>query len=410
MAILPSQANAGTLSPDLYAQQQALNRQQQMAQLLMQQGMQQPQGQMVSGRYVAPSFFQYAAPLFQVYAAQSMAKEGDKAMADLLRQQTERQQKVGQEFFEAVSPQQIEMAGPYGKGVGENGQNIPMPVAGVPDFKRAVALAADPNAPAYVKNYVNELLKPRTFKEGETFQMPSFTGGQVSFNQMGGGGVSIPSDVRSAALRVGLNPAQSSTWGPKEWNAVNNRIEADKAAGRTNLVVNTGKAYTGAFGEGIAKEDLNTYSIAQKAPTIYQNALTTEDLINKGAITGLGAEFKLNLARTLNVVGANNADIIRNTEQLVANRGKVVLDSIKASGLGSGQGFTDKDRQFLEKVSGGTIELNSKTLLELARIEKRVAQSAVDVWNKRLPNIPKEAIQGTGVGPVQLENQWRVKP
>lgn len=80
----------GNLPPEILQQQQALNRQQQMAQLLMQQGMQQPQGQMVSGRYVAPSFFQYAAPLFQAYASKSIAREGDKAQADLakaLRQQ-----------------------------------------------------------------------------------------------------------------------------------------------------------------------------------------------------------------------------------------------------------------------------------------------------------------------------------
>ena len=49
---------AGTMSPEDYAQQQALTRQQQMAQLLMQQGQQMPQGQMVSGRYVPSSFFQ----------------------------------------------------------------------------------------------------------------------------------------------------------------------------------------------------------------------------------------------------------------------------------------------------------------------------------------------------------------
>ena len=413
MSTLPTNTGMGTLSPELYGQQQAINRQQQLAQLLMQQGQSMPSGQMVSGRFVAPSFFQYAAPLAQTFAGMKLAEKGDKAMADLLRQQSERQQKVGQQFFEAISPtEQVQMAGPYGQGVGPEGQNIPMPtqtVAGTPDFKRAMALAADPNAPAYVKNYVNEILKPRTFKEGETFQMPSFAGGQVSFNQMGAGGVSLPSDVKSAAVRVGLDPSKASTWGPNELNLINNRITADKEAGRTNLVVNTGKAYTGAFGEGIAKEDLSKYSIAEKAPSIYQNALTTEDLIKKGAITGLGADFKLNLARTLNVAGVGNAELIKNTEQLVANRGQIVLDSIKASGLGAGQGFTNTDRQFLEKVKGGTIELNAKTLLELARIEKNVAQAAVDSWNKRLPNIPKEAIQGTGVGRVELQSQWRVK-
>jgi hypothetical protein len=62
----------------------------------------------------------------------------------------------------------------------------------------------------------------------------------------------------------------------------------------------------------------------------------------------------------------------------------------------------------LEKVKGGTIELNAQTLRELARIEKNVAQSAVDAWNKRLPNIPREALQGTGVGPIQLQGGGRV--
>jgi hypothetical protein len=400
----------GGLPPEILGQQQQLNRQQQMAQMLMQQGSQQPQGQMVSGRYVQPSIFAQLAPLAQMYAGTKIAERADKGLADLLRQQAEGQQKIGQEFFESISPsQQTEMAGPYGKGVGPEGRDIPMPIAGVPDFKNAIALASNPNAPAYVKNYVNELLKPRTFKEGETFQMPSFAGGQVSFNQMGGGGVSLPSDLKSIAIRLGL-PTDQSKWTEEQRKFVDAAARADKAPPVTNLTVNTGKAYTGAFGEGIAKEDLSKYSIAEKAPSIYQNALATEDLIKKGAITGLGAEFKLNLARALNVTGVGNDELIKNTEQLVANRGQIVLDSIKASGLGAGQGFTDKDRQFLEKVKGGTIELNSKTLLELSKIEKKVAQTAVDSWNKRIPSIPKEAIQGTGVGPVQLQqNQWRVK-
>jgi hypothetical protein len=80
----------GNLPPEILQQQQALNRQQQMAQLLMQQGQQMPSGQMVSGRFVAPSFFQYAAPLFQTYTGTKLAEKGDKASADLakaLRQQ-----------------------------------------------------------------------------------------------------------------------------------------------------------------------------------------------------------------------------------------------------------------------------------------------------------------------------------
>lgn len=139
----------GNLPPEILQQQQALNRQQQMAQLLMQQGQQMPSGQMVSGRYVAPSFFQYLAPLAQTYVGQSIAEKGDKAQADLaktLRQQyaneMENYLKI-QRGTPAVSEQTTEMAGPFGEGVGPNNTDIPMPVAYRP---AQAAVAADPMA------------------------------------------------------------------------------------------------------------------------------------------------------------------------------------------------------------------------------------------------------------------------
>ena len=396
----------GGLPPEILQQQQALNRQQQMAQLLMQQGQSMPSGQMVSGRYVAPSFFQYAAPLFQTYAGTRLAEKGDKAAVELAQKLRDQQQKMGEQYFEALQGKPATYGADVPTETYETVKGSMISPATGPDYRRAFGIATDPYAPAWLKSQAAEMLKPKTVKEGETISQLNLATGK--YEPMVMGGMSLPSDVKSAAVRVGLDPSKANTWGQNELNLINNRIVADKEAGRTNLVVNTGKAYTGAFGEGIAKEDLGKYSIAEKAPAIYQNALNTEQLLDKGAITGLGAEYKLNLARALNVAGANNNEIIKNTEQLVANRGQIVLDSIKASGLGAGQGFTDKDRQFLEKVKGGTIELNSNTLRELARIEKSVAQSAIDTWNKRLPNIPKEAIQGTGIGPIQLQSGGRV--
>jgi hypothetical protein len=74
----------GNLPPELYEQQQALNRQQQMAAMLMQQGQQAPQGQIISGRYVAPSFTQNLANLAQIYAGTSLQKEGDTKTAGMV--------------------------------------------------------------------------------------------------------------------------------------------------------------------------------------------------------------------------------------------------------------------------------------------------------------------------------------
>jgi len=92
----------GNLPPEILQQQQALNRQQQMAQLLMQQGQSMPSGQMVSGRYVAPSFFQYAAPLLQTYAGTRLAEKGEKAALDLATKLRQTQSKEIEQFGELM--------------------------------------------------------------------------------------------------------------------------------------------------------------------------------------------------------------------------------------------------------------------------------------------------------------------
>lgn len=112
----------GNLPPEILQQQQALNRQQQLANLLVQQGMQQPQGQMVSGRYVAPSFFQYAAPLAQLYAGQSLAKEGEAESRKIAEALRKRYGEEMQTYLDLArgKEQVFEQAGPT-----QTGGNIP---------------------------------------------------------------------------------------------------------------------------------------------------------------------------------------------------------------------------------------------------------------------------------------------
>jgi hypothetical protein len=150
----------GTLPPELFAEQQQLNRQQQMAQLLMQQGQQQPQGQMVSGRYVAPSFFQNVLPLAQMYAGTRMAEKGDKAALELASKLRGQQQKMSEDYFNAISPQQTELAGP-------TPTNAPLTTVNEPDFRKAFSIATDPYAPSFIKSQAAEMLKPQKVGEGE---------------------------------------------------------------------------------------------------------------------------------------------------------------------------------------------------------------------------------------------------
>jgi hypothetical protein len=139
----------GGLPPEILGQQQALNRQQQMAQMLMQQGQQMPQGQMISGRYVPPAFTQNLARLANIYVGKELAEKGDKQALDLAKQLRQTYGDELQQFRktlqgqEAVPEQVTQMAGPYGQGVGQGGADIPMPTATI---EGRAAVAPNPQA------------------------------------------------------------------------------------------------------------------------------------------------------------------------------------------------------------------------------------------------------------------------
>jgi len=94
-------AQAGTLSPEMYAQQQQLNRQQQLASMLMQQNTQ-PQGQMISGRYVKPNFFQALQPAVNMVTGAYLANKGDAKAAELAQQLRSQQEQDIAKFGEMV--------------------------------------------------------------------------------------------------------------------------------------------------------------------------------------------------------------------------------------------------------------------------------------------------------------------
>jgi len=78
MALTPEQ-EALNFNPEL----QDVSRQRKLADLLMAQGMQQPQGQMISGHYVAPSFTQQLNPLANILAGQAVGERADTKQAEM---------------------------------------------------------------------------------------------------------------------------------------------------------------------------------------------------------------------------------------------------------------------------------------------------------------------------------------
>lgn len=172
----------------------------------------------------------------------------------------------------------------------------------------------------------------------------------------------------------------------------------------TTVNVSTEKAYGGAFGGKMAENDINKLTTAERAPQLAESANRIIGIVQEGNVfTGPAADIKLNIARALNVTGANNQEKIANTESLIAASGQSTLDAIKSAGLGTGQGFTDKDLKFLQNIAGGTVNLTPQTLKELATLQHRAATRSVESWNKRVGEMPSSVIQGTGLSTVPIK-------
>jgi len=76
-------ATAEQQALDFNPELQDVSRQRKLAELLMSQGMQQPQGQMISGYYVAPSITQQLNPLANILAGQAVGERADTKQAQM---------------------------------------------------------------------------------------------------------------------------------------------------------------------------------------------------------------------------------------------------------------------------------------------------------------------------------------
>ena len=185
-----------------------------------------------------------------------------------------------------------------------------------------------------------------------------------------------------------------------------------------SLTQSAEKSFGSAFAGKLAESDINLKDAAANAPDAARNANRILEVLASGnIIAGPGAEWKLKTAKLLNAsglpgfVGKDNTELISNTEQLQMGLASQTLDAIKTSGLGAGAGFTNADRDFLEKAKSGNIDMTPETLRRTAELARRSAEATAEKWNTRAKQIPTSAIQGTGlsVEPVKLPSKFEAR-
>ena len=354
------------LPPEMQQESRDISRQQRLADMLQGQAFNQPQGQMVSGRYVAPSFFQNVLPLAQAYAGNVVNERAGAKQVALAQGLRDRQVKDAELFSEAMS------------GVPADPNTGRAAIA--PDYKAAVRIALNSYDPA-IRAEGLSMMKGMKLGEGETFQRMNFGTGKME--TVASGGAKMPDTIKTAAMTLGL-PTDSSTWTPAQVQAVNNQVMALKRAGGTNVSItqSTGKSLAGEVGP-ILKESVAQTQGAYRTLDSADKILTA--LESNNLITGPLATQRIQagrLATSLGFAGKDEGQKLANTQQAVQGLAGLVLAG-RQQMRGEGA-ISASESTIAERAMSGDINMTPAELAMLANAAKRVGQYQIQTHNQRL--------------------------
>lgn len=159
-----------------------------------------------------------------------------------------------------------------------------------------------------------------------------------------------------------------------------------KKAGAQNIAVNN---TVNPIVKGVGERFNETMDAGQAAIPQIQGIHEARKALDQGAITGVGADPKLMLAKVGNLFGLTNEQA-SNTEVARSAIGNSVL--AKAKTLGANPSNTDRD--YIEKVVGGQIQLEETSIRRLLDMQEKWARQSIqranEMGGKLLKAQPKE--------------------
>jgi hypothetical protein len=235
--------------------------------------------------------------------------------------------------------------------------------------------------------------------------------------------------VTLSADQIAINPVTGKTLTGKEkakekwsepFNLGGQVVQQDLVTGQirqavtqpsqTNVNVSTkGEGeFQKTLGTELAKKTVGVIDAGQAAPDQIASARRIKSVLQGKTFTGAGAEQLLGINNALATAGVIDPTAGVNTEMLMADMAKTTLQNIKSSGLGAGQGFSNADRDFLEKASAGKITLNAGTIKYIADLNERAGLKAIDKYNTTIKSLPAENRQYYNLQEIGTE-QYRPK-
>lgn len=174
-------------------------------------------------------------------------------------------------------------------------------------------------------------------------------------------------------------------------------------AGAPQVNVTADKSYFSHVAEGMAKNDVAAIEAARSAPERVETSRRVKELLKQSPITGTGAEARLELNKALATAGIIDGKNVADTEVLASTLAAQALDAIKTSGLGGGNGFSNADRDFLERARAGKIDMTSEALSRIADLNERAATLSIKRGNSvigKLRSSPKSGEMGQNLDPI----------
>ena len=207
----------------------------------------------------------------------------------------------------------------------------------------------------------------------------------------------IPTTAASRALEMKV----------KEFNVLypTEKIEQDRQGNLITVVNGVAKPVVNANGLPVQGKPLpetafestvgrktgeNTVAFVERAQAAPKNIAKIDEALSilksGGAVTGFGAENRLNLERAMSLFGndVKAGKRVVDTQILDALLGSDVFPSLQSMGLGSKNIDTPAEREFIRQVITGTIQLDNDALIRLTQIRRNVEANAIKEYNQKL--------------------------
>lgn len=370
---------------------QDLARSQRLAQMLTATPM--PEGQMISGRYVAPSITQNLAQFANMATGAYFADKAEKqnqALAEKLR--TGETQALA-DFMKTKQGTPAEMfaaqAGPM-----PNGGNIPIQesrAAIAPNPQAAYAnLYQDPRSPQRLR----DLSLAKMMAEPEAFTLNK---GAVRFErqpdgttkQVAAGAEDLPDSIQYA-ITIGQLPSNPKTWTPQQAALAKQIVESKTSAGANKY------DFSNMLGKSVS--DVAPILIASKTAT--GGAIQQADAANRiiqsldtnKIFTGAGANQKLQAAQIgqmLGVTGNKTEEIVANTRTAIQGLAQLTLQGRKQM---RGEGaITESEGALAQRAMSGDVSLTAGELRILANAAKRSAKFTYDQHQSMMGALAKDS-------------------